>query len=256
MNRKAFSLVELLVVVAIIGILAVILVPNVQENLKRAKVAQTKAMISSIEMAVVTYENDFGQYPESFDPQQLFIAVTAQASAPYEPDSDEFRLYDQGQQLWINPDSPTTDERRQNLLSQGGVPPRGMLAQTDENVFIDSWGNPLYYVSSDVYNPSGRADYRRRGSSSSSLDNPVAYEMRNGERHKPFNPVSFQIISFGPDGATLPPDTLGGIGSMLGTDGVDNDNDEFTDHLDQVRNGDRSQLDPEVLAEDDITNFM
>lgn len=253
MKNKAFSLIELLVVVAIIGILSAILIPNVRENLRRAKVAKTAAMIGSIEMTLEIYNNDFGQYPPSFDLQGLFVAVTQDAQTPYEPDADEYVLMQQGEAYWVNEQRPDIGDTLDQILDSAGVPPEGRAAQREENVFVDAWGTPLYYVSHDVYNPGGRADFRR--TSNPRLDAPCAYQMRGGERYQPYNPRSFQLISFGADGVTIiPSNNNGGIGSMLSDDDLDNDGDDFIDLGDQVRNP--SELgEPEGTAEDDITNF-
>ncbi|MEW6235288.1 MAG: type II secretion system protein [Candidatus Omnitrophota bacterium] len=255
MRKKGFSLVELLVVVSIIGILAVILVPNVQENIRRAKIAKTKALISSLSFAIISYKNDFGKYPPSYNPQQLHIALTEKGKTPYEADSNEQLLIHQGDSLWVNPERPS-DDRRERIITLLGIPADARSAQSDDYVFVDAWGNTIYYVNSDDYNPGGRTDFRnpRQGTN---LDSPCAYEMREGKRYKPFKPTTFQIISFGPDGTTITPSTKnGGIGSMIDGDKVDNDEDGKLDNEDRVREGDLTGDDPDVLAEDDITNFM
>lgn len=255
MKNKGFSLVELLVVVAIIGILSVILVPNVQEQLRKAKIAKTKALISSLEVTLTTYKNDFGKYPPSYDLQSLYIALVEQAKTPYEPDSDEYRLVKKGQSIYQNPDRPS--DLLENLLQQAGVPASALKAQQEENVFIDAWENPIYYISSETYNPSGRSDFRKSSSNTFNDNLPCAYEMREGKRSKPFRPTSFQLISFGPDGTTITPSrSNGGIGSMIDSDKIDNDGDEFIDNADRVRDGNKSTNDPAVVAEDDVTNFQ
>lgn len=63
-NKKAFTLIELLIVVAIIGILAAIAVPNFLNAQIRAKVARSVSDLKAIESALETYKIDKGQYPE------------------------------------------------------------------------------------------------------------------------------------------------------------------------------------------------
>jgi len=258
MKKRGFSLIELLVVVAIIGILSVILVPNVKEQLRRAKVAKTKALIGSLTVAISAYKTDFGKYPSSYDAQGLFIALVEKAKFPYEPDSDEYRLIEKGDSIYINPDMP--DDRIENLLQNAGVKSGFLRAQEEENVFVDAWDNPLYYVNYVDYNPGGRTDFRKINSNSSSSNSnnaACAYEMRDEKRYKPFKPSTFQLISFGPDGTTITPSrSNGGIGSMIDSDKKDNDGDDKFDNEDRVRAGDRSKNDPEVVAEDDVTNFQ
>ncbi len=63
MKTKAFTLVELLVVVAIIGILALIVLPNFLNAQIRAKVARSQADIRSITEAVTAYRVDNNTIP-------------------------------------------------------------------------------------------------------------------------------------------------------------------------------------------------
>lgn len=53
--RRGFTLVELLVVVAILGILGTIAVQNVTENLKKANVTAAQASVKSLSEAVTSY---------------------------------------------------------------------------------------------------------------------------------------------------------------------------------------------------------
>ena len=59
-NQKGFSLVELMVVVAIIGILAAIAIPNYQKFQRRARQAEPKTMLSSIYTAQTTFIAEYG----------------------------------------------------------------------------------------------------------------------------------------------------------------------------------------------------
>lgn len=64
-KEKAFTLIELLIVVAIIGILAAIAIPNFMEAQTRAKVARAKADMTSIATAQEMYyvDNNVYAYP-------------------------------------------------------------------------------------------------------------------------------------------------------------------------------------------------
>ncbi len=66
-KRKAFTLIELLIVVAIIAILATIAIPNVLEALVRARVSRVKADMRTIATALDAYFSDHNSYPRDHD---------------------------------------------------------------------------------------------------------------------------------------------------------------------------------------------
>lgn len=59
----AFTLIELLIVVAIIGILAAIAIPNFLQAQVRSKVARVNADMRTIALALEVYAADYGKYP-------------------------------------------------------------------------------------------------------------------------------------------------------------------------------------------------
>jgi type II secretion system protein G len=63
MPKRAFTLIELLIVVAIIAILAAIAVPNFLEAQTRAKVSRTRADLRSVAVAIEAYQVDYNKYP-------------------------------------------------------------------------------------------------------------------------------------------------------------------------------------------------
>jgi len=65
--KRAFTLIELLIVVAIIAILAAIAVPNFLEAQTRAKVSRARSDMRSIAIAIESYRVDHNSYPEGTD---------------------------------------------------------------------------------------------------------------------------------------------------------------------------------------------
>ncbi len=63
MKVKAFTLIELLIVIAIIAILALIAIPNFLEAQTRAKVARALSDLRAIGDAVESYAIDYGAFP-------------------------------------------------------------------------------------------------------------------------------------------------------------------------------------------------
>jgi prepilin-type N-terminal cleavage/methylation domain-containing protein len=67
LKTRAFTLIELLIVVAIIAILAAIAVPNFLEAQTRAKVSRNKADMRSVATALEAYAVDANKYPPPWD---------------------------------------------------------------------------------------------------------------------------------------------------------------------------------------------
>ena len=65
--HRAFTLIELLIVVLIIAVLAAIAVPNFLEFQTRAKVARVKADLRTLATGIEAYRADFNAYPEGTD---------------------------------------------------------------------------------------------------------------------------------------------------------------------------------------------
>ena len=63
-KTKGFSLIELLIVIAIISIITAIVVPNLMSANIRAKVSGVKADMGSIAIALEDYKVDYGEYPK------------------------------------------------------------------------------------------------------------------------------------------------------------------------------------------------
>ncbi|MEQ8819395.1 MAG: prepilin-type N-terminal cleavage/methylation domain-containing protein [Sumerlaeia bacterium] len=84
--RRAFTLIELLIVVAIIAILAAIAVPNFLEAQVRSKVSRVKADMRSLATAMESYAVDNNKYPIPSNALGQFITDPAgdNTVSPYE----------------------------------------------------------------------------------------------------------------------------------------------------------------------------
>lgn len=66
MNRRAFTLVEMLVVITIIGILASMITAAAVSARRRAKIAAVVIEVKQLETALQAYKEKFGEYPPDF----------------------------------------------------------------------------------------------------------------------------------------------------------------------------------------------
>jgi prepilin-type N-terminal cleavage/methylation domain-containing protein len=64
-KKSAFTLVELLAVLGIIAILVALLIPALTKVRNMAKETQQKAQLTTIEMGLTAFRNDYGDYPPS-----------------------------------------------------------------------------------------------------------------------------------------------------------------------------------------------
>jgi type IV pilus assembly protein PilA len=65
--QNGFTLIELMIVVAIIGILAAIAIPQYQNYVARAQVSEALVLASGAKVAVAEYFNTHGSFPASND---------------------------------------------------------------------------------------------------------------------------------------------------------------------------------------------
>ncbi|MFW6256058.1 MAG: type II secretion system major pseudopilin GspG, partial [Candidatus Sumerlaeota bacterium] len=78
-KQKAFSLIELLLVMVILATLAAIVVPKFTGRSKEAKITAAKAQIGNFETALDAFEVDNGFYPEGDTGLQALVEEPSDA---------------------------------------------------------------------------------------------------------------------------------------------------------------------------------
>lgn len=92
-SQKAFTLIEMLIVIVIIGILAAALVPRLQDVQGRARDTKRKADIQQIHNALIIQYLDTGKYPTgqlasydySYQTGWLSVLTGIMSSIPVDP---------------------------------------------------------------------------------------------------------------------------------------------------------------------------
>jgi general secretion pathway protein G len=113
--KAAFTLIELLLVVVIIGILAAIVVPRLVGRSMDAQIAQAKGNITSFANALKLYELDNGFFPTTDQGLQALIEMPAG-----EPQPKKWRKY----------------------LDAAAIP-------------LDPWGKPYVFLNPGIKDPNG-----------------------------------------------------------------------------------------------------
>jgi type II secretion system protein G len=150
-QRRAFTLIELLIVVGIIAILAAIAVPNFLEAQIRAKVSRARADMRSVAVGVEQYAVDNNRYPPNQNvsgtyvlPVRLTTPLAYMTSLPQDP----FRNNIQDQQL-LRYDYHNVKENVQAGLS--GWPPNDLIRYGDWR--LASYGPSRIYLPWMPYDP-------------------------------------------------------------------------------------------------------
>ena len=114
-RQSGFSLIELLVAMAIIAILAVAIVPNLYKNVDKAKITRTKQDIRTLGTALASYRLDVNHFPTT---EQGLNALIQKSTVPPVPTG------------WDGP-----------YLPNNKIP-------------LDVWGQPYQYLSPGKHNKS------------------------------------------------------------------------------------------------------
>jgi general secretion pathway protein G len=112
-ERGGFTLLELVIVIAILSLLAAIIAPKMMGRADDAKIADAKIQIRNIETALKLYKLDNGSYPDTEQGLEALISKPATGNVP-------------------------------NKYREGGY-----LEQ--KKVPLDPWGNPYIYVSPGIH---------------------------------------------------------------------------------------------------------
>ena len=120
-NKNAFTLIEIMLVVIIIGILAAMVIPNMAGRGEQARVAAARADIdANLSTALDLYELDNGQYPTS---EQGLNALLAKSSSSPVPANWHGPYLKKKESLWIPGAGNINMRRRASIIRKNSICP-------------------------------------------------------------------------------------------------------------------------------------
>ncbi|MDP2896353.1 MAG: prepilin-type N-terminal cleavage/methylation domain-containing protein [bacterium] len=138
-RKKAFTLIELLAVIAIIGILAGFIFAAVSGAIERAKITKTRAAINSLELALKNYERDAGSFTG------LLTELDA-SNGQLDTQTKRARLVEILTGKKLKPDGTfEVDKDTRDEANWNGPylePRHKELSEKGE--LVDAWGHPLF----------------------------------------------------------------------------------------------------------------
>jgi prepilin-type N-terminal cleavage/methylation domain-containing protein len=207
--KKAFTLIELLIVIAIIAILALIAIPNFMEAQTRAKVARVKADMRSLATAVEAYTVDF-RMPPLMDMTKGDVVWQAYSWEMYW-ESDVLKPYKGCAFALTTPVAYLT-----------GTPPIDPFV---DHVMDMSLGNPRGKASYTFFNVMGQYNAQQLPGWNAGTQNLVAtgpsmdvyFNSWDYKNATVYHNVSWALCSPGPDRTLMEPPLPGSDGKQVNT---------------------------------------
>jgi len=154
--KKGFGLIEMLVVIAVIGILASIVLVNASNVKEKAKIVQAKATAKQIYNAIVILENDTGFWPGHKQPYEIEPGASGNEICDDLPPNDcEFKFSDPEAGLAAT-DGGYPDWKGPYVLSSQLTDPWGSEYFFDTDYDIEAGAGQKWAVVIGSYGPNGQ----------------------------------------------------------------------------------------------------
>jgi type II secretion system protein G len=194
MRRGGFTLVEVLVVIAIISVLMGLVLPSLMKAGSRAKITETKALIVRLKAALQAYEHDHGDYPPTSLQDLGFYSNSTN-------DGIESLVVHLASKSKGAPYLDLEEKRYENLDRDNipnSYPLNWFFGDRQAREIVDSWGSPLvYFHHRDYASPKSHMRTYKTATRKSATGFKPGKSKRTATYH---NWASFQLWSVGPNG--------------------------------------------------------
>jgi len=135
-TKKAFTIIELMVVITIIGILASVVAPKLTKNIDKAKIKTTKTQLEMFSTSLDSFNMDAGRYPTESEGLKVLWIKSKDIrgyDGPYLPKPVEA-------DAWGNPYiyKKTSDDHGYDIISYGKD---GKEGGDEYNADLSIWDN-------------------------------------------------------------------------------------------------------------------
>jgi prepilin-type N-terminal cleavage/methylation domain-containing protein len=212
--RGGFTMVELLITISIITLLFSVLAMSGGGLKQKARIENTKSMISQLELYLDTYKSKSGAYPpDGLDGKKIYteegtqLMSGAALSWALTRPIDQMKRQPDGTMKAIGTTSPVAEFKQGELVDHAAL--GADLFDPEALEVCDAWGWPIHYDRLG----GGRESYSRQDTSEVHLgwedigyedvDDPRTFEGISVELVGPQNLGEFDIWSHGPSGHIL-----------------------------------------------------
>ena len=142
--RRGFSLVEILVVIAIIAVLAAIAYPVANKMIKKGQIEKNRGIVMSLEMAIDQFYDEYGYYP--FEPSTDQLTDQETIDMLNELHGGDNLAYNTKGKNYISSIPDASKNKRGGLVWSGGANPQ---IEAFRHTFTPVAGKSDFYIMLD-----------------------------------------------------------------------------------------------------------